>query len=329
MMIDFSTHVMPHRTFAMIEGLPLGFGTMAGEIHQITSLYDMDTRFRIMDEYATVKQLISLSSPAIEEVATPQQTAEIVRVANDEMAELVHHPDRFLGFLASLDLENMDGALRELDRAIDECGALGIQLSTQIRDIALDDPRFDPVFAAIARRGVPLLIHPTRPQETPDFGGESGSLFGVWQSLGWPYMTSAIMWRLICRGLFDRYPEIKIVTHHLGGNIPYHSARIEGGLQRNLDAIDSERRRDGLPLFQKRASEYLRMFYADMAMHGALAPIICGISFFGIDNVLFASDMPFGSVTNAMAAFNKLELQPAAREQIGRGNAEKLFSRAS
>jgi uncharacterized protein len=105
-------------------------------------------------------------------------------------------------------------------------------------------------------------------------------------------MTSVVMWRLICRGVFDKFPNIKILAHHLGGIIPYHANRVERGLQIELNRIGAKAGGKEHQ-FNKTAREYLRMYYGDTAMHGAVDPVRCGLSFFGLSNVAFASDAPF------------------------------------
>ena len=245
-------------------------------------------------------------------------------MANDAMADMVRRfPDRFPGFLAALSLLDVDDAVKELIRAGNELGAVGVQVFTEVGDRAFDDPQFEPVLAAAAARQLMILLHPARTPQSAEFRTEPQSLFGVWQTLSWPFMTSVVMWRLICRGVFDKFPDIKILAHHLGGIIPYHANRVERGLQIELNRIAAEAGDNGHE-FDKTAREYLRMYYGDTAMHGAVDPIRCGLSFFGPDHVAFASDAPFGSVTAAFNMIEALGLNDAVRRQIEQGTAEHL-----
>src|ERR1700704_1382934 len=94
-------------------------------------LYDLDERFRIMDRFDGYVQGLTLSSPPIEAFGEPKVTRDLARLANEEMAELVRrYPDRFLGFAASLPMNDPDAAVREADRAINDLGALGVQIFT-------------------------------------------------------------------------------------------------------------------------------------------------------------------------------------------------------
>ena len=97
-------------------------------------------------------------------------------------------------------------------------------------------------------------------------------------------MTSVVMWRLICRGVFDKFPDIKILAHHLGGIIPYHANRVERGLQIELNRIAAEAGDN--EHIDKTAREYLRMYYGDTAMHGAVDPIRCGLHFLALTTSL-------------------------------------------
>lgn len=128
-------------------------------------LTDLDARWRKIEPYGDYAQLLVLAVPPLEEVGPPKVAAELARLANDELAELVQRfPDRFAGFAAALPLSDVEEALRELDRALTQLGALGAQLYTNVLGTALDDARFEPllgrprrVAAPDAQRGVGRL----------------------------------------------------------------------------------------------------------------------------------------------------------------------------
>ena len=108
-------------------------------------LTDLDARWRKIEPYGDYAQILVLAVPPLEEVGPPPVAAEFARIANDEMAELVQRfPARFAGFAAALPLSDVELALRELDRALTQLGALGAQLYTNVLGSALDDPRFEP-----------------------------------------------------------------------------------------------------------------------------------------------------------------------------------------
>jgi predicted TIM-barrel fold metal-dependent hydrolase len=137
-----------------------------------------------------------------------------------------NYPKRFVGFGACLPMNDPDETLKELERAVSTLGAKGAQIYTNINNRPLDDPEFQPVFDEMARRKLPIWLHPTRGSDFPDYLTENKSLYEIWWTFGWPYETSAAMARLVFSGLFDRHPDIKIITHHGGAMIPFFEGRV-------------------------------------------------------------------------------------------------------
>ena len=326
MIIDIATHVYPRPVYDRVKRIASNFGSMGTRIDNTRQLYDFDDRFRLMDEAGEYVQIVSLSSPPIEEFMSPEQGNEIARVANDSMAELVsRHRDRFPGFVASVSLHDMDASMNELHRAIDKLGACGVQIFTDVAGRALDDPEFDPVFAAMKEYGLPIWIHPTRTPGMPDFASESTSQFDIWLVLGWPYATAATMMRLVLAGLFERHVGLKIITHHMGGMIPFHEERVAGALHRlGLQAARGKQGSDG-PYMRRPPMEMMRMFYADTAMHGAVEATRCGLAFFGANNTVFGTDCPFGSIRKGLDMIERLELEEPVEQKILHDNAKRLL----
>lgn len=331
--LDAFTHVLPQRTLAEMEKLGTDFGTMGSRVRAMRQLYDLDARFRAMDEFGDYRQIISLSSPPIEEVARPADGVRIAMLANDEMASLVQaHRDRFPGFVASVALRDMDAALVELARAVSELGACGLQLFTDVGGRPLDDPAFEPVFAFMHASGLPIWLHPSRLPSTADYPAEDKSYFDMWQIMGWPYATSVAMLRLVLTGIFDRYPGIKIITHHLGGMIPFHPVRAERGLLRESLLRESTAKPASGPAarterLRRPPLQYLKQFYADTAMHGADAAVRCGLEFFGINRVVFATDHPFGTIQTGMDMIPRLRLDHEAQHKLCSANLARLIGR--
>ena len=140
------------------------------------------------------------------------------------------------------------------------------------------------------------------------------------QTLGWPFDTSQAIWRIIMGGVLDRYPALKIVTHHMGAMFPYFSRRIEGRFNRNY------RNELGHDL-----SFYLRNFYGDTATDGTTAAYPCGYAFFGADRLMYGSDYPFGAeagedvIRENLNGIRTLDVPPDEMEKILGGNAKKLL----
>ncbi|MDP6175832.1 MAG: amidohydrolase family protein, partial [Rhodospirillales bacterium] len=291
------------------------------------SLHDVDARFRQMDEIGGFPHVIMSSNPPLEEMDSPEQGAEAARIVNDALAETQHaHPDRFPAFAGSLALHNVEASVDEVHRLMRDLGAKGVQLNTNATGLALDDPRFAPVFDALHEEDATIWMHPQRTHLTKDYEGEEFARYATWASMGWPCATTVAMIRMAATGMFDRYPGMRVITHHLGGMIPFFEGRVDGGLQVLGARTTDEDYSTVLSSLKKPHSEYFKMFYGDTAMFGAHIGTRCGIEYFGADHVVFASDAPVGGPTqNAFQAIDRLELDDAVRNRICFENAERLM----
>ena len=335
MKIDAFTHIFPQAYWErMLRVLPDG-RDMHKRVRSVPSIVDLDARFRIMDEFGgDYCQVLTLGSPPIEVFGSSSITVEMARVANDGMAELVsRHPARFAGFAASLPMNDIDAAAAEARRAIEELGALGVQVFTNINGRPLYTSETLPLFDFMAGCDLPVWMHPARGAEFADYRGEAKSHYEIWWTLGWPYETSVAMAHMVFGGLFDRHPGFKLITHHMGGMIPYFEGRVGPGWDQlgtrtsdeDYSAITREMKRKG-----KRPIDYFRNFYADTALFGALEATKCGLGFFGVDHALFASDAPFDPegggayIRDTLRIIERLELAPAERQAIYEGNLRRL-----
>ena len=117
------------------------------------------------------------------------------------------HPHRFAGCAAAVALHDLDGALAEIRRAMEELGAKGIQVYSNIGGRPLDEERFKPVFSMMDGYGLPIWLHPARPSRVTDYAAEERSRYEMWWARGWPYDTSGAMARRALGGRCDRHPE--------------------------------------------------------------------------------------------------------------------------
>jgi aminocarboxymuconate-semialdehyde decarboxylase len=286
-----------------------------------------------MDEFEDYAQIICLASPPLEIIAGPDVTPDLAKVANDGMAEYVaKYPDRFPGFIASMPMNNPDATLEEIDRVIKDLKAVGIQFFTNVKGKPLDLPEFKPLFEKMAGYDRPIWIHPARGANFPDYLTEEKSKYEIWWTFGWPYDTSAMMARLVFGGYFDAFPNLKIITHHLGGMVPYFEGRVGPGWDQLGARTSDEDYSAILKNLKKPHLEYFKMFYADTAMFGSFAGTVCGLEFFGVDNVLFASDSPFdpekgpGYIRETIKIVDALPIADEDRQKIYEGNARRLMN---
>ncbi len=329
--IDIFTHVMPKPFLDRLADLVPGHVALT-VFPRLTTLWDIDARLRLVDQFDDYAQVLSLANPPLELIGSPEQTPDLARFANDEMADLCRrYPQRFPAFVASLPTNNIEASLAEIDRAIGELGAKGVQLFTNVNGEPLSAAKFRPLFRRMAAHDLPVWLHPMRGPQFPDYASEQASENEIWFMFGWPYETSACVTRLIYSGLFDELPALKIITHHMGGMIPYFSGKIGLGFRqiffgtpdRNPVAQDCGLERPPL--------DYFKMLYADTALNGEAAPTRCGHAFFGAAHCLFATDAPFdaeegrGLIANTIRAVEALEISDDARAQIFAGNARALL----
>ena len=328
MIVDIYTHIFPERFFAELERGSPKLGNMGKRLRGVPKLFNLDMRFKDMDEIgADYRQIISLPNPPIEDIAEGEVANNLAKVANDSMAELVaKHPKRFPAFVAAVNLNDVDFSIREMDRAI-KMGARGVQTFTNITGHPLDEARFRPFFDAVAKSDLPVWIHPARTSSMPDYASETRSRFEMWWCFGWPYETTIAMCRLVFDGLFDRHPKIKIVTHHLGGGmIPFFDGRIGPGMDVLGSRTIEEDHTKVLSSLKRPHLEYFKEFYADTAMFGGTYGLPCGLSFFGAEHVVFATDAPLAGIPVHIKALDGLNLDATTRQKIMHGNAERLLN---
>jgi predicted TIM-barrel fold metal-dependent hydrolase len=330
--IDIFPHILPKPYFERFMQVAPSSGLMVKRVRNIPVMIELDKRFEIMDRHEGYRQVLTLAAPPLEVVAPPDVTPDLAKMANDEMAAIVEkHTDRFPGFVASLPMNNPDAALREIDRAINELGATGVQIFSNVAGEPLDKPELQPLFARMAEHDLPMWMHPTRGADFPDYVGEERSKYDLWWAFGWPYETAVAMARLSFSGIFDRHPNLKIITHHLGGMVPHFEGRVAGGLDQLGKRTDDPEDAAARGRLQKRPVDYLRMFYGDTALFGPAHAVECGLSFYGAEHVLFGTDMPFdpeggpGFVRDTIAAVDAIHVSDADREKIYEGNARRLL----
>jgi aminocarboxymuconate-semialdehyde decarboxylase len=329
--VDAYTHFFPKRYFEAFLDTPAGSKDLGKRVRGIPALSVLDVRREIVGRFDNYRQILSMGLPPIEKLWGPDRAAEMAQIGNDGLADIVaKYPESFAGYSALLPMNVPDAAAREAERAIRN-GANAIQIATNVNGIALDEPQFWPVFEVIAASGKPIMLHPSRGREMPDYPSEKISKYEINSVLGWPYETSVTLARLVFSGVMDRYPDLKILAHHLGGVIPMLAGRV-GHSWDQLGARTSEEDYASiLKRLKKRPYDYFKDFYADTAVEGARGATICGIDFFTADRVLFASDCPYdieggpGYIRATLGILNSLDLAADDLEKIGFRNAEALF----
>ena len=181
---------------------------------------------------------------------------------------------------------------------------------------------------------LPIFIHPMRLIDYPDYRTEGESKFNMQGTFGWPYETTAFIARMVFSGVMEKYPRLKIVTHHCGGMVPFFADRIEELShlwERGLARSKGER-----PVMTKAIIDYFRLFYADTALYGNFSALMCGYQFFKADHLLFAADFPLGdtergakNLRKTVNAIEQMDITESERKQIYEDNARRLMRLSS
>jgi predicted TIM-barrel fold metal-dependent hydrolase len=328
MKIDVFSHVMPTGYKRALERKlpPAMSGPYLAQMAVHETLTDLDKRFRIMEKYGDLVQLANLTIPIVERLTEPGLVSDLTRMANDEMAEMVvKHPDRMVGAIGYVPLNFMDIALLELDRIVKDLHFRGIQVGASVNGKPLDSPEFMPIYEKMEKYDLPILIHPGRRKTIPDYPTETLSKYEIYAIFGWPWETSAAMTRLVVSHILDRFPRLKFVTHHCGGMVPYFDERISEfySYREMTEKADKELPRPIL--------DYYKSFYADTALNGSTAGLMCGYSFFGPGHLLFGTDMPFDGENGAIIlrktieSVERMAISSSEKKMIYESNARKLF----
>lgn len=330
--IDAYNHFFPKRYYDALLETPAGTKDLGKRVRGIPALSNLDERRRVVGMFEDYAQVLSLGLPAVERLWGPDKAPEMARIGNDGLAEIVaRHPDQFVGYSALLPMNVPEAAVREAERVLAN-GANAVQIASNVNGRPLDEPEFWPIFEVIAKSGKPILLHPARTREMPDYPTEKHSKYEICSVLGWPYETGVTLARLVFSGIMDRFPDLKVIAHHLGGIIPYFEGRVAHSWDQLGARTSDEDYSLILKRLKKRPFDYFKGFYGDTALAGARAPTICGLSFFGADHVLFASDCPFdkekgrGYIRSTIAVLESLDLSKEDMEKICHRNAQTMFA---
>lgn len=327
--LDINAHIMPKKYMdALFAAAGPKFYQKASTESQIT-LWDMDRRRQIMDRYEGLMHVINMAMPPVEHIIQDKQKCvDLVRLGNDEMAELIHrYPDYFPAGAATLPMHDIDDSLKEIDRAIRDLKFRGIKMTTPANGKPMDAPEFEPIYAKMCEYDLPILVHPLRPVEVADYACEDKSKYRITGILGWVYETSVMMIRLSCSGIMQKYPDLKIVTHHAGGMIPYQERRIEG----QYDAGEMRRHEEHRINLKRPPIYFLKKFYHDTALYGHTPGLMCCYAFCGAEKMIFGTDFPMCSelgnryTRDTINSIEDMAISDQEKEMIFMSNAKKIF----
>jgi 2,3-dihydroxybenzoate decarboxylase len=308
--------------WSLLETLEDARGFVGGSSHWETfqrQILDLgDERLREMDKNGIEYQIVSLNAPAVQAVLDTGKAIDLARRANDKLAELVgKHPDRFAGF-AALPMQDPEAAAAELTRCVKDFGFKGAlvngfsQKDKPDPNIYYDIPAYRGFWGQVSKLDVPFYLHP-RAIRDASYDGHPWLTTSPW---GFAADTALHSLRLCGSGLFDDYPNLRIIIGHLGEGIPYALWRIDARMRFSPRGYTGKR-----PL----GEYFLDNFYITTSGNFYQPSFQCALSAVGIDRMLFSVDYPFEDTRDAASWFDALQMAESDKLKIARTNAIKLF----
>lgn len=271
-------------------------------------LKKVEEHFSFMEKFGIDYALLSCNMPHPEDSNVPY-----FQRMNDAVIERANsYPERFLA-CPSIPIHSSRAALSELERLISATDLRAAKITPIMGRI--DYEELDPFYEKLCNLDVPVLVHPTF-SEVP-YKSLWSEKFHLNAGIGFAVdSTLAISW-MIMSGFLDRFPQLKLVIHHLGGAAPFALGRLEV----LYDECE--------PKASKRPSEYMKMLYLDTVCYD-LAPLELSLKVVGADHLMFGTD--YGCPSKALvdpprflSQINSLDISGEDKANILGGNAARVF----
>lgn len=292
----------------------------AADTPSIPDLFELgERRINELDKAGIDMEI--LSYPNATQWLMGSQALDLAKEANDRLAQTIKaYPERF-GAFATLPLADLKAAASELERCLDVHGFCGALISgrPQTGNVFLDDEIYYPVWEILTHHDLPVYIHPNYTSaEVCDayysgFTQEVSTVLSVY-GFGWHLEAGIQVLRMILGGVFEKFPDLKIVSGHWGEVIPYYLSRLD---QMLAPAVT------GLP--QKISSYYRKHVWVTPAGIYDYDNLRFCIAKFGIDHLVFATDFPYVPLANARPFIENAPISENDKRLFAHGNAEKLL----
>jgi len=285
---------------------PIGFRPGLG-----AGAYDPLARIKALDEMRIDVQAISPSPILLFYWEEPAVASHFSRRQNEAIQTVVQkHPDRFVGF-GSVPMQSLSDSITIAEEA-KSMGLKGLEIGNAVGDKPLDDPSFEPFFEAVQKLDLLLFVHPL--EGGLDADDPLSPILG--NVLQFTFRTTMMVERMILKGMFEKYPSLRLCLSHGGGLLAFNIWRLDHsyGLRPELKRT--------LP---QKPSEYLRKLYFDTIVHSVKA-LEYLVKVAGADRVVIGTDYPMAMGDfEAVRQVKDLELQAAERELILGGNAARAL----
>lgn len=313
--IDIHGHIYPNDYLELLESMG-GGGTGTRIARMVTgsgSNDELQSRFQMMDRAGVQIQVLS-PAPQLPYFEREESAVKAARFINDSYAEYVRrYPDRFVAYV-SVPLPHVDAALEEMRRGLDTLGMVGVNMGTSVLTRSVADPMFDPFWEEMNRRGVILFFHPH------GLGACSPLIqdYGMTWPIGAPIEDSVLVGHLLGKQIAKRFPRVRIIVPHLGGDISLLVNRMDN--QKSLF----------MPADAEKPSVTVRKFWYDTVSHAYAPALRLACEALGADRFLLGSDYPYetGELFQRCVDYIKTPgtgLTAAQIEAILDRNAQGLF----
>ena len=291
-----------------------------GYTRLVEGLCDLgEARVAAMDAAGVDVQVLSLTSPGVEQLGAAEAVA-LAREVNNALAGAVRrHPGRFGGF-AALPTPAPEAAADELERAVRGHGFVGALVNGHAGGRYLDDEYFWPILERAEALAVPIYLHPTPPPRAVVEASYAGSFAPGMAGLlataawGWHVETATHVLRLVLSGAFDRYPGLQLVIGHMGEGLPFFLPRLELALPREVTRLNR-------PVVNY-LRENVHYTFGGFNWTQAFLDLVLQV---GAERIMFSTDHPYAPMGEARAFLDRLPVSPADKEKIAHGNAERLL----
>jgi len=288
-------------------------------------LLTSDHRIEQMDRYGIAVSIVAMTANSAQGVPDARKAVEFARRTNDLIVEkyVRRHPGRLYAF-ATLALQDPHAAADELERAVRDLGMKGAMIYgySNVGDKEtgqyLDEKPVWEFWDRVAHLNVPIYLHPREPLpgQRRIYEGYPSLIGSAW---GFAHETGTHAVRLMLSGLFDRYPNLRIILGHLGEGLPHLLPRLEWRLYKQRNGLGD----GGL---KKKVSEYFNEnFYVTTSGHFNSKTLLNAIAEIGVDRMMFSVDYPYEDIQDAASWFDQALLSENDRRRIGRENARQLF----
>jgi len=279
-----------------------------------------ELRIAHMDEYGIDRQLLLLTAPGVQ-VLRPGDGTALAREANDIAADACRrHPDRFSA-CAAFDPRDVAGSVSEIERAMTKLKLSGAVLNSHFQGRYIDEPEFEPIVEALAAHDAALYIHPTAPWYFKPY--DDRGFFGALG--GFPHDVWLHAMGIVFSGLFDRYPDFRLVIGHMGESMPLQLYRF-GWMQGNADGISGLRGGQPAVKLTETVSYYFcnNIWITTSGVAWEPAIRFC-MEQLGPERVLYAMDYPYQQSSDEVAAYDRMDLSPGHKMMLMQTNAEHVF----